>query len=185
MLTTIAISLPVALLSPVLVERLGRRPMFLISAMLLILQSVLLGASQSIVDMHRVPRYPPAVIFIWHYFQVNESPLAAILGILSMLSGSIASMAGVHGFTAILIAELCPPSTRVAVGQVVVENRTQLSYPLSRLSNSSSFSSKTLFSELDFSSPAFELCIAVSWWHTNNERCITPFFVPMWEFLAF
>ncbi|TKR70188.1 hypothetical protein L596_022240 [Steinernema carpocapsae] len=92
---------PLCLVSPWLIERLGRRPLILGATGLCVGEWLLLGSAQFIVDFH----------FHWNV-------LSSIFGVTSSVLGQVSVMLGLTSFTAILISEMCPHTARAVISQV-------------------------------------------------------------------
>ncbi|VDM38474.1 unnamed protein product [Toxocara canis] len=95
------ISSPFCFATPFIIEKIGRRPLFLSVSALCVLEWFFLGAAEFLVDEH------------------SESLLySEVLGMIGSISGSMALMLGLLVLTPIMISELCPHPSRAIVTQV-------------------------------------------------------------------
>ncbi|KAE9552332.1 hypothetical protein FO519_004457 [Halicephalobus sp. NKZ332] len=96
------VTFPLCLISPVIIEKAGRRPLFLSVSGLCITEWLFLMIAQSMVDMNiRVPL------------------ITSTIGIIGTLAGQVAVMLGLLILTPIMIGELCPHVARAPIGQFV------------------------------------------------------------------
>ena len=95
-------TLPLCVASPVIIEKAGRRPLFLSVSAFCILEWLFLMFSQAILDMKiRIP-------FI-----------TSAMGIIGTFSGQVAVMLGLLILPPIMVSELCPHAARASVGQFI------------------------------------------------------------------
>uniref|UniRef100_A0A914XBP8 Major facilitator superfamily (MFS) profile domain-containing protein n=1 Tax=Plectus sambesii TaxID=2011161 RepID=A0A914XBP8_9BILA len=95
------ITTPFCILAPWLIERIGRRPLFLACVLLSFMQVGGLLANQLIIDT------------------LGASTTTVVVGLSAFLCGSFASVLGVVTIACILVSELCPQATRSAASQAI------------------------------------------------------------------
>uniref|UniRef100_A0A914UI21 Major facilitator superfamily (MFS) profile domain-containing protein n=1 Tax=Plectus sambesii TaxID=2011161 RepID=A0A914UI21_9BILA len=95
---------PFCLLAPWLIERAGRRPLFLTCISLCLLEVGLLFTTQIVLDQN----------------SGESSRTTIFLGLAGFLAGSFASVIGIVTIACILVSELCPQATRATASQAIV-----------------------------------------------------------------
>ena len=96
------VTLPFCVISPVIIEKAGRRPLFLSVSGFCILEWLFLMVAQSMLDMNmKIPL------------------ITSTMGIIGTFSGQVAVMLGLLILPSIMISELCPHAARAPVGQFI------------------------------------------------------------------
>lgn len=95
------LSSPICFAAPLIIEKIGRRPLFLSVSALSVFEWFLLGIAQFLADEHS------------EHLLYSE-----ILGVVGSISGSAASMLGLLVLTPIMVSELCPHPSRAIITQV-------------------------------------------------------------------
>jgi MFS family permease len=102
-----AVTSPLCLIAPYLVEKFGRRPLFILITALSTFELVFVAIAQALVDLlSRQGVSPTSTWFI------------PTFGIFGCFLGSSSSMLGVLNMTSILVGELCPHVARAIITQV-------------------------------------------------------------------
>ncbi|KAE9548180.1 hypothetical protein FO519_008609 [Halicephalobus sp. NKZ332] len=96
------VTLPLCLVSPVVIEKVGRRPLFLFVSGLCVIEWLLLMIARSMIDIN-----------------IRVHVLTSVLGVVGALAGQVSVMMGLMILTPIIIGELCPHVARAPVGQFV------------------------------------------------------------------
>lgn len=102
-----ALTSPLCLLAPFLVERFGRRPIFMIITVLATSELFFVSIAQSLVDLRGTPG---GNALRW---------MTPIVGLLGFALGQASAMLGLLNMAPILIGEICPHAARAAMSKVM------------------------------------------------------------------
>uniref|UniRef100_A0A915D762 Major facilitator superfamily (MFS) profile domain-containing protein n=1 Tax=Ditylenchus dipsaci TaxID=166011 RepID=A0A915D762_9BILA len=103
-----AVTSPLCLMAPFLVEKFGRRPLFIFITLLSTLELVFVGVAQALVDVLKRQGGSP-----------DGSWFIPTVGIFGCFMGGASSMLGMLNMTSILVGELCPHAARAIITQIM------------------------------------------------------------------